>query len=189
MKTTGCCNWKLLPFKWWLRNGAVAHTIETNLRWMCSLAPRSKRLEYLLFFKLVKLPNKMVYVYELKLLQKRKLSQLQLCYIFSMNRTWHGEKKILNFTNSNSNHFDTTCIWSYQIVSSPQWHLCIVNGIQLVEDFIACRHSGALDFADNSHGFSCKKKNISVYIRVIQKNKSCYFSSGQPHILFLYVKE
>ena len=53
----------------------------------------------------------MVYSHELKLLQKRKLSQLQICYPFSINRnmTWR-KKKSLTFIRCNTNHFDTTCI-------------------------------------------------------------------------------
>ena len=62
---------------------------------MCSLATRPIRLNYLLSFKFLKLQNKIIYFYELKLLQKRKLSQLQICYLFSINRKMTWWKKIL----------------------------------------------------------------------------------------------
>ena len=64
---------------------------------MCSLAPRPKMLNYLLSFKPVELLNKMVYFHELKLLQKRKLSQLQIYYLFSINRNmaWWKNLKLL----------------------------------------------------------------------------------------------
>ena len=72
-KNRGGAHWVHPPSK---SLPAFAHT---NLRWLCSLAPRPKRLKYLLSFKPMKLLNKMTYFYELKFLQKRKLSQLQIC--------------------------------------------------------------------------------------------------------------
>ena len=55
------------------------------------------RLKYLLSFKPVKLLNKMVYFHELKLLQKKNLSQFQICYFFSINRNMTLWKKNMNF--------------------------------------------------------------------------------------------
>ena len=92
-KTIGRCNWKLLSFKWGLTKRCLCShepTLNAEL-----ISPKPKKLKYLLSFKPVKLLNKMVYVYELKLLQKRKLSQLQICYLFSINWNMTWWKKIL----------------------------------------------------------------------------------------------
>ena len=55
-----------------------------------SHGPIPHPLKYLLSFKPMKLLNKMTCFCEPKLLQKRQLSQLQICYLFSINRnmTW-----------------------------------------------------------------------------------------------------
>ena len=93
------------------------------------LAPRSKRLKYLLSFKPVKLLNKMVYFSEFKLLQKRKLSQLQICYLFSINQNIIWWKTILNFYKLQYQSF-----WYnlYTVLNRPPWNYKPVPALWLV---------------------------------------------------------
>ena len=73
-------------------------------------SPALLGLKLFLSVKYVKLLNKMTYFYELKLLQKRKLSQLQRCCLFSINRnmTWVKQNlKLLQVPIPII--FDTTC--------------------------------------------------------------------------------
>ena len=106
MKIIGCCNWKLLSFKWGLtRRYLCSHEPTLNVL----ISPKTDKVKIPFFFKPVKLLNKIVYFYELKLLQKRKLSQLQICYLWIINRNMTWWKKSLTFTSCNTNRFDTTC--------------------------------------------------------------------------------
>ena len=51
----------------------------------CVHQPNTEMVKITSLLKPLKLLDKMVYFYELKLLQKKNLPQLQICYFFCLN--------------------------------------------------------------------------------------------------------